>query len=47
MPAPAPLPAAPAQPAIGKMQQYLPLLLIIIIFLLLIVIIALVFTSKR
>lgn len=44
-PVAAPAPAAP--PAMGKMQQYLPLLLIIIIFLLVVILVTVVFLLKH
>jgi len=49
MPAPAPVaaPAPAAPPAMGKMQQYLPLLLIIIIFLLVVILVTVVFLLKH
>jgi hypothetical protein len=47
MPAPAPVPAAAAPGALGKMQQYLPLLLIIIIFLLIVILVTVIFLLKH
>ena len=49
MPAPAPVaaPAPAAPPAMGKMQQYLPLVLIIIIFLLVVILVTVVFLLKH
>lgn len=47
MPAPAPVTAPAAPAAMGKMQQYLPLLLIIIIFLLVVILVTVVFLLKH